>query len=159
MRESVEKFENYLEELGRSYFRLLSLLERKLAAISEGNLATLEGVIKEEQAYVMLSKGFDNNLRNHRERMGVAGDTLAQVIEELPEEYRGSLKVLHHRLQGTLAGVQRLNQQCQALLGERLHQISRSIQTLDPAETPIYQHQGAAGGAKLPGSSLFSKTI
>lgn len=154
----VEKFYAYLQELEQSYSRLAGLLRQKLNAVNAGDLGRLDQIIKEEQVYVLLSKGFDANLQSYRESLELKGNTLAEVIEELPESYRDSFTKQYRRLKHMLDEVQRLNQTCQNLIQDRLYALDRKIKELDKSENATYEKGGGAAGPQT-GAGLFSKSV
>lgn len=154
----IEKFYTFLQEMDESYRRLSTLLSDKLDAVSSADLAALDHIMKEEQVYVLQAKSFDANLASLRSRLGVSGDTLGEVIEELPETERPAFRALFHRLRGTLDTVQEMNGRCQKLLEERLSALDRSIRALDKSAGSTYRQTGADEG-KAPGSGLFTKQV
>lgn len=155
----TDKFYAYLKELDESYTSLADLLRQKLAAVTRNDLVRLDEIIKDEQAYILKARGFDQNLQTHRDRLGLKGDNLAQVIEELPQEHRDSFRRLHKRLKTTLDEVQALNKKCQGEIEDRLYVLDRSIKELDKAENATYRQSGESNNAPGPGAGMFSKSV
>lgn len=159
MSQPIDSFYAYLQELEESYGRLAGLLREKVTAVSSFNLTKLEEIMKQEQVYVLLSKGFDTSLQTHREKLGIGGDTLGDIIEQLPAENQESFRAAHKRLRVTLNEVKTLNEKCQSLLEGRLHDLDRSIKALDHSENATYQQSGSEKDKPAPESGFFSKTI
>lgn len=155
----TQKFYEYLQELEQSYSRLAELLHQKLNALLQHDLTALDAIMKEEQVYVLLSKGFDANLQTHRDKLGLRGDTLLEVIGELPEENRDDFHRLYKQLKATLDGVRGINQKCQSLIEQRLYSLDRSIKELDHSDNSTYQKTGNTQNGPSPHAGFLSKKI
>jgi len=139
-----DKFYVYLGEFFQGYTKLSELLSRKLAAISKFDVAALDGIIKEEQVFVLLSRGFDSNVQNYREKLSLKGISLSEVISEMPLEQQGRFQSLLNALKAQLDEVKYLNEKCQSLIEERIYSIERSISRLDKSKTTTYSKPGTA---------------
>jgi hypothetical protein len=155
----TEKFYAYLNELDQSYGRLTDLLRRKMIAINTGDIAKLDALMKEEQVYVLLSRGFEGNLRTHRQNLGFQGETLSEVIGELPDDIRPRFELQQRRLKATLDSVRGLNDKCQQMIENRLYSIDKSIKELDKSENTSYKKNDAMAQAGDTGPRLFTKSI
>jgi hypothetical protein len=148
-----DKFYAYLADLDASYHKLAALLTRKAAALSEGDLFELDDVIGEEQAYLLITKGFDQKLANFRKDAGYTGEKLAEIITELPAAEHDRFHALHARLSASLEEVRVLNEKCQNLAQIKLHGLRRQ------------QEEAARSGSApkpeggKPGNGKFSKTV
>lgn len=143
-----DKFYNYLMDLLQNYTKLAVLLRQKLDAVSKYDMNALDGILKEEQVFVLLSKGFDSNLQIYRDKLSLSGDSLGAVIEEMPEAQRPRYRALFVELKAKLDEVKEINEKCQALLEERLYTIEKAIRQLDKSGTAAYGKPGA-GKAQL----------
>ena len=152
-----DKFYAYLDEFFQGYAKLSELLTRKLAAISKFDVATLDSIIKEEQVFVLLSRGFDSNVQNYREKLSLKGSSLSEVISEMPIEQQGRFQSLLSALKAQLDEVKFLNEKCQTLIEERIYTIERSINRLDKSKTTTYTKPGAAAKPASGGESHVLK--
>lgn len=156
----VDNFYTYLEELDQSYGRLADLLRQKLVAVEKFDINKLDEIIKEEQVYVLLSKGFDSNIRVHRDKLSLQGDTLSEVIEELPGENRARFRQQFERLRTTLDTVKGLNEKCQTLIEERLYSLDKSIKHLEKTDGTPYKQPGSPKPSPEDGGPrLFTKSV
>lgn len=138
-----ERFASYLNELLQNYTNLGGLLSRKLAAISRFDIEALDSIMKDEQVFVLVSRGFDSNVQMYRDKLSLKGDSLSAVIRELPEEYQPEFELLFIKLKSKLDEVKGLNERCQSLIEERIYTIGRRIHQLDKSNTTSYDKQGA----------------
>ncbi len=129
-----DKFYGYLSELLQSYTKLGELLTKKLAAVASFDVSALDNIIKEEQVYVLLARGFDNNLRTYREKLALDGDSLSVVIPQMPEEQQARFESVFHRLKRRLDEVKSLNENCQGLIEERIYSLEKAIRGLDKSK-------------------------
>ena len=155
---SYEKLYTYLGELLQSYTRLSELLKEKLDAVSRFDIEKLDDIMKQEQVFVLQSKGFDAHIASLRDSLSLKGDKLSEIINELPEQEQARFLILHKNLKATLEEVRGLNERCQVLIGDRLHSLDRAIRELDPADAQAYSKGGERPSGK-PESGLFTKSV
>ena len=84
-----DKFHGYLTELEGNFAKLSQLLHNKLSALERFDIDRLDAIIKEEQVFVLLSKSFDANVASYRQKLGLKGQQLSDIITELPVEEQG----------------------------------------------------------------------
>lgn len=135
----IDKFYLYLDELDHSYKRLAQLLQSKMEAVQKYDLIKLDAILKEEQVYVLLSKGFESNIHAHRDQLSLKGETLSAIISELPEDQKGRFQQQYKRLKTALNTVKDLNDKCQQLLENRLYSLDKSIKSLDKSDNTTYR--------------------
>jgi hypothetical protein len=155
-----DKFYSYLVDLDASYRKLAALLTRKAAALSSGDLYELDDLVNEEQAYLLITRGFDQKLAGFRRDAGYAGEKLSEIIAELPEEERGRFRELHGRLSASLEEVRVLNEKCTNLAHIKLHGIKRQLEEMERCGSPVRSSGPAPKpGPGKPGSGKLSKSI
>lgn len=137
-----EKFASYLNELLQNYTNLAELLNRKLAAVSRFDVKSLDSIMKDEQVFVLVSRGFDSNIQMYRDKLSLKGGSLSAVIRELPEEYQAEFDLLYIKLRSKLDEVKGLNERCQSLIEERIYTVERKMHQLDKSSTASYDKQG-----------------
>ena len=133
-----DKFFAYLSNLDASFCKLSELLSEKLVALDKFDPDRLDEIIKEEQAYVLQSKGFDKTINSYRAELGLEGETLGEIIKRLPESERARFDEIFSRLAVSLETAKGLNDKCQFLTENRLHVIGRAIREIDAAGGTIY---------------------
>lgn len=153
-----DKFHAYLCELEESYTRLSEVLTRKLAALQKFDLDQLDEILKEEQVYALIARGFDANIKGYREKLSLSGETLGEIIEELPDEEADRFQQIFIKLKAALEVAGALNQRCQDLIEERLHYLDKAIKELDGKPTTYSQKGSSEPGDKTP-PKLFTKSV
>lgn len=150
-----DKFFAYLNDLDKSFDKLATLLMEKLTALDQVDVDKLNEIIRQEQVYVLQSKGFDKSVKAYKEQLGLAGETLSQVIDELPGEERHRFEEVFRRLSVSLEKVKGLNEKCQDLTQNRLHVIDKTIRELDRSANKGYGEGKSADDAP----KLMNKSI
>ncbi|MCL2579651.1 MAG: flagellar protein FlgN [Oscillospiraceae bacterium] len=133
-----DKFYSYLNDLDKGFDKLAALLLDKLEALDMVDVDRLDRIIKEEQVYVLQSKGFERNIQVYKDQLRLSGQTLSQVIDELPEEERHRFGDVFRRLSVSLEKVKGLNDKCQDLSHNRLHAIDKAIKEIDRSSNKGY---------------------
>ena len=139
-----DKFHGYLTDFLHGYKRLAELLSKKLAAIAKFDVSTLDEIIKEEQVFVLLSRGFDQNVQNYREKLSLKGTSLSEVIQEMPITEQGRFQSLLKALKSQLDEVKFMNEKCQSLIEERIYSLEHAINRLDNSRNATYRKPGAS---------------
>lgn len=154
-----DKFHGYLVDLEENFVKLAELLHQKLAALEKFDLDGLDDIIKEEQVFVLLSKSFDTNVAAYRDKLGLKGEKLSDIIQELPSGEQGRFRSTFARLKAALDEVKALNLKCQGLIEERLYSLDKAIKNIDHSAGTTYGKQG--DDPKRPGDPprLFTKSV
>lgn len=153
-----DKFYAYLCELAENYGKLSEVLTRKLAALQKFDIEQLDEILKEEQVYALIARGFDTNINNYRKNLSLQGEKLSDIIEELPEEEKSRFGLTFQELKAALDRAGALNQRCQELIEERLHYLDKAIKELDGGATTYSQKGGTDNGPANP-PKLFTKSV
>jgi archaellum biogenesis protein FlaJ (TadC family) len=153
---TFDKFYSYLEELTSSYARLSLLLKEKIDAVERDDLGKLEEIMGEEQVYLLISRGFDQNIAEYRKTLGLKGDKLSDIVQEVPGEFRDEFAGIYSRLKESLDEAKTLNDNCQKLIKTKLGTVNKRLRELEGAKTANY---GDPKKPAAPGSHIFSKSI
>ena len=148
-----DKFHSYLVELLESYTKLADLLSMKLDAVVNFNSDALDGIIKEEQVFVLLARGFDANLKSYRDKLGLKGESLSAVINEMLVEYQPDFQAVFAKLCTRLDEVRLLNEKCQSLTEERIYRLECLKNRMDHSSTASYGKPGSAPKPAAGGES------
>ena len=150
-----DKFLAYLNDLEKSFEALSGLLTQKLVALDRFDLEKLDNILKEEQVYVLQTKGFDNNIKMYREKLGFSGDRLSQIIGELPGAEQQRFDDALKQLTAALEKVKALNEKCQGLTESRLSALDKAIKELDRSTGANYGETRPPADAPM----LMNKSI
>jgi hypothetical protein len=155
----MEKFLAYLQTLQSDYSSLAALLHKKREAILAYDLTTLSDIMKDEQAYVLLSRGFNANVEAFRRQLALKGNTLGEVIENLPPQWRPKFQQVFAPLKEAIDNVRERNQECQLVIEQRLGQIGKRIENLSGAGSKAYRQTGGAPKPAKPSQGMLNKSI
>lgn len=123
-------------------------------------MGRLNEIINEEQVFVLISRGFDQNIAAHRERLGLRGDTLGELIEALHEEDQDRFRAIHNQLRATLDTVKELNDKCQTMTRVRIRALDVKLSELGHTpSSPAPKPPAAPKKTPPPKSGGFSKSI
>ena len=154
----AEKFLHYLETLQKDYSHLSELLEKKREAILLYDLEAINAIMKDEQAFVLLSRGFNHNIEAFREELGLSGSTLTETIDSMPAEWQPEFRSLLEPLKQIIDEVRRRNEECQELTEKKLAQIGKNLTRLGATSMKPYAQSAAPAKPQARGSS-FNKSI
>ena len=155
---SAEKFLHYLGTLQKDYAHLSEILVKKREAILLYDIGALNEIMKDEQAFVLLSRGFNHNIAAFRKELGLSGSTLTETIESMPAEWQPEFRAMLEPLKQTIDEVRRRNEDCQELTEKKLSQIGRNLNRLGAAGAKPYA-QSAAPAKVNARSGSFNKSI
>ncbi|WRS26701.1 flagellar protein FlgN [Oscillospiraceae bacterium MB08-C2-2] len=156
---SYENFYAYLQELCGSYGDLAGLIRQKMEAVSLLDVARLENIMKEEQAFVLLSKGFDQAVSAFKTDLGLSGNTLRELLPQMPQQERPRFEAVHQELSLILADVKNLNEKCQELLGDHLHVVEKQLRELSGSPTSTYGKGGSKGQSAAGQPRMLTKSV
>ena len=140
-----------------SYTKLSALLKDKIEAAGNFDIAKLDDIMKEEQKYLLITRGFDQNIENFKKELNLKGDTLGEAVDGMPADVRPRFAEIHAGLSEALNAAKSLNGECQALLKVRLQEIDKKLGELGKPADP----QAAYPNPKNPasGNHSFSKSV
>lgn len=128
---SIEKFYTYLDTLTKEHLRLAALLEKKREAVMFYDVLSLENIMKEEQAFALISRGFNSSLESFKAELNLRGDTLSESIESLPEEWQEKFRHILIPLKEATDLVKKRNKDCQHVLEKRINDINLKMQKVN----------------------------
>ena len=153
---TMEKFLNYLTGLQKDYAGLAELLNKKQEAILMYDIESLDEIMKDEQAYVLVSRGFNQSIESFRKELGLSGVTLSEMIGSMPEPWKARFLEVFIPLREIMDIVRRRNEECQAVIEKKLARIRTRLEEFEGAPAKSY------GGAKPAPHQLtgkFNKSI
>jgi hypothetical protein len=148
---TMEKFLHYLITLQKDYARLAELLKKKQEAILLYDIEALDEIMKDEQAYVLVSRGFNQSIESFRKELNLTGVTLSEMIAGMPGDWNSRFSDAFVPLRETMDVVRLRNEECQSVIETKLGQIRTRLEELEGAPTKTY------GGAKPPPPQSIGK--
>ena len=150
----AEKFLHYLQGLLRDYSMLAELLTEKREAIMLYDLDALNRIMKDEQAFVLLARGFNHNVKSFASELSLSGETLTETIASMPEDWKPEFEALLEPLKQIIDEVRRRNEECQEITEKKLSQISKSLDRLGGGSAKPYAQSAVAKKPEFKSGSL-----
>lgn len=122
--ELSKKFITYFTKLIAFYKDFLSLEAGKYGDIKNGNLKTLDGYMKKEQAFVLKAKGLEIERQKLMDQTEKPKATFKEIIPLFEPESRGQIKSLYDGLSGVVLEFKKLNAQSNNLTKAKLRRAS-----------------------------------
>lgn len=154
-----DRFYSYLKDMYASHEKLAKLLSDKMDAILSDDMQKLDAIMKEEQVFVLQSRAFESNIKTHSEKLSLPGGSLSAVIEAMNSDEKPRFTQLFLQLRRKYEEVSGLNENCQALLEDKLYSIEKAIRSLDKSENSTYQKPGGQKPASARDARFLEKSI
>lgn len=104
--------------------------EEKFQATAKNQIFIVEECIKKEQALLLHSKGLDQKREQLQKEMGIAGQTLRQFIEALPDAERPPFQEAFEALSAEIASYQEIHHRTKTMIEVNLHRINRELERM-----------------------------
>ncbi len=138
----MERFQKAIEETISLFDEYLPLEEKKLKAVVENDLATLEDCMTQEQAVVLKLRGLEKKREEAQKANGWEGKRFREIIDLVPEEQKAEFQRLFDDLERAVALFHSTNSSAMETMNLHLRQIDKAIQAKDP--TGEYNQEGSA---------------
>lgn len=115
-----KKFQSFMNEYNSHYRELLSFETKKLRLIADDDIDELRKSLNTEQAMIMKT----NSLEKKRIELLSGGDekkTMRELIEEAPNDIKGSLTNSYNELSKLIFQIRKINVNAQEIVSQRLN--------------------------------------
>ena len=115
-----QKFQSFMNEYNSHYRELLSFETKKLRLIADDDIDELRKSLNAEQAMIMKT----NSLEKKRMELLSNGDekkTMRELIEEAPNDIKGSLTNSYNELSKLIFQIRKINVNAQEIVSQRLN--------------------------------------
>ena len=139
------------------YSEFLAFEQNKLEAVEENKLNLLDDLVKQEEAFVLKSRGMEQNRIKSQEAAGFADKKLRDLIEIAPEDIKEELKEYFAELNDIVSLLQHTSERCNIAIKARLSAIDRAMQRIKDDGKPKTYDDSA--NSRKSGRALFSDKI
>ena len=128
----LNEFYLFLERYENFYKEFLLLESEKYEIITRNEYRSLDVFIKEEQVYLLKSKGFELQRDGYMKNLGNSDLTLRELIEVISEaEIKNKFLELYKSLSDVLSKLKEANRLCNFLIELRLHKVEISLKKIE----------------------------
>ena len=142
----------------RFYSEFLAFEQNKLEAVEQNKLELLDGLVKQEEVFLLKSRGMEQNRIKSQEEHGFADKRLRDLIEIAPDDMKEELLAKFTELNAIVVQLQRTNERCNVAIKARLQAIERAMDRIK-AENTQKTYDDAANSKKKNGKAFFSDKV
>ncbi len=147
-----------LTEYVKFYSEFLAFEQNKLEAVEQNKLELLDGLVKQEEVFLLKSRGMEQNRIKSQEEHGFADKRLRDLIEIAPDDMKEELLAKFTELNAIVVHLQRTNERCNIAIKARLQAIERAMDKIK-AENNQKTYDDAANSQKKNGKAFFSDKV
>lgn len=147
-----------LTEYVKFYSEFLAFEQNKLEAVEQNKLELLDGLVKQEEVFLLKSRGMEQNRIKSQEEHGFADKRLRDLIEIAPDDMKEELLAKFTELNAIVVQLQRTNERCNIAIKARLQAIERAMDRIK-AENNQKTYDDAANSQKKNGKAFFSDKV
>lgn len=140
------------------YKKFLALESEKCKDVQAGNLDRLDDRIREEQAFLLKARGFEQKRLALQEQAGCPGASFRDILPLFGLERRETAQKLYTDISSAVRELKETNGECNRLTGIKLHRATNILEKLrnNPELKAVYDSKIAM---KKQTSGLFSKKV
>lgn len=142
----------------RFYSEFLAFEQNKLEAVEQNKLELLDGLVKQEEVFLLKSRGMEQNRIKSQKEHGFADKRLRDLIEIAPDDMKEELLAKFTELNAIVVQLQRTNERCNVAIKARLQAIERAMDRIK-AENNQKTYDDAANSKKKNGKAFFSDKV
>lgn len=149
----------FLEKYAAFYREFLKMEQDKSKAISKNDIESVNDFVKQEQAYMLKTKGLEVERDKITESYGMKDLTLREFLEHIHESKAERANELFNELTELLENLKRVNSSNNTMIELRLHRIGKALEQLEREGKPIpkkYDSAAQLGGKPL---NIVSKKV
>lgn len=140
------------------YSEFLAFEQNKLEAVEQNRLELLDGLVKQEEVFLLKSKGMEQARIKSQSENGFADKRLRDLIDIAPDDKKEELLIKFTELNKIINELQRTNGRCNIAIKARLQAIDRAMDKIK-AENNQKTYDDAASSKKGQGKAFFSDKV
>lgn len=121
----------FFTEMLEFYKKFLALESEKYTKVVSGQLNELDSFMKQEQAYLLKSRGMEQERLEILEKAGAPKASFREMIPLLEPARQESIRKLYEEITTTISKLQNMNKKCSQMTRLKLGQISRILSNLE----------------------------
>lgn len=155
----LNQFYSYLTGILNLYRNSVPVLKEELEAIMQDEIEALNESLKSQQALLLQTKNFDQQIAAYLSRLNIKARNLTEMAQQLPGEEQLRFFDLLGEFELTMTEVNYYKEKCRVLLQSKLYTIDKvlSKQNLPKDNTTYDQSAAEVQGTLLP--KTFEKKI
>ena len=131
---NMQNYLGFLTELNQALDTLTALEQRKLKAVQNNDLQTLDQCMKQEQALLLKLRGIDKKRESIQKDLGFENLTFTQIIEKAPLSHKKQLSEIFDTLNLKLDRYKDIFTNTQNAIEINLHNINKKLESFDVAD-------------------------
>lgn len=154
----ADELYNFFQRCLSFYKEFLQLETEKFNDMSENNLATLDQHVKQEEAFMLKSRGLELERTRLISRTEIPDGTFRDILPLLESPMREKMEELHQELSKVLLDLKETNTRCNFMTELRLHRVEAELKKIQerPELQKLYNAQAQKGS---PAPNFISKKI
>lgn len=155
----LDKFYEYLCGILKLYQKAVPILKAELDAIMNDEIENLNESLKSQQALILQTKSFDQQVADYLQGLGIEAKNLSEMAGKLPKEEGLRFFGLLGEFDLTMTEVNYYKDKCRMLLQSKLYTIDKVLSRQDlPKNNTTYSSSAAeVHGTLFP--KAFEKKI
>ncbi|MGP1570472.1 MAG: flagellar protein FlgN [Eubacteriales bacterium] len=129
-----EEVKNQMQEYSQTFDVLLEFEQRKFEAVKEKDLDVIDEYLKEEQAYLLQLRGFDQKREALLKANGYSGYTFRQIINEADGEEKADLENLYTEIEQKIDRFKKLMKTIDSYIDLQLFSVESAIEKIHEFE-------------------------
>lgn len=156
--EYAKEVRRTLADYIKFYSEFLAFEQNKFEAVEQNKLELLDGLVKQEEAFLLKSRGMEQNRIKSQEEHGFADKRLRDIIEIAPDDMKEELLAKFTELNAIVVQLQRTNERCNIAIKARLKVIERAMDKIKE-ENNQKTYDDAANSKNKNGRAFFSDKV
>lgn len=156
-RDYANEISKTLREYVKFYNDFLLFEQNKFEAVEQNKLNLLDDLVKQEEAFVLKSRGMEQNRMQSQADAGFADSKLRDLIDEAPEDMKEELQTMFKQLNEIVNNIQHVNERCNIAIKARLSAIDRAMEKIKSEEEQKTYDDSASSHKN--GKTFFSDKV
>lgn len=156
--EYAKEVRKTLAEYIKFYSDFLAFEQNKFEAVEQNKLELLDGLVKQEEAFLLKSRGMEQNRIKFQEEQGFADKRLRDLIECAPDDMKEELLSMFTELNAIVIQLQRTNERCNIVIKARLKAIEQAMNKIKE-DNNQKTYDDAANSNRKNGRAFFSDKV
>ena len=128
---------------------LTQIEQEKLMAAKKNRVSFVEEAMKQEQAYILKLKGFDQKREQMQQSLGFASMSFQEILNAVSSEEKEVLLPLFHLFKERISLLQEVSNNAKAIIEINLHTIQKTLANQQSPATPQKQQMGKFHSRKI----------
>ncbi|MDR1246298.1 MAG: flagellar protein FlgN [Clostridiales Family XIII bacterium] len=155
----IDEFYDYLSDVKQIYIDIIPVLREEIDQITRDDVSALDDTIKLQQALVLRTRNFDDNIAGYMKRLGVSASTLTETVQGFPEDDRFRFYDFLGEFDRIVEQVDFYRDKCRELLQSKLYTLDKQLSGMPNKWESTTYDEKAGEITKSLHSKMFEKKI